>query len=456
MKLRISDTIVAIATPPGVGAISIVRVSGPAAIAIAEGAFRGNARLSEASSHTIHFGRFVDKNSDLVDEVLVSIFRTPTSYTGEDMAEVNCHGGAYVTRKVLATLIEGGARLADPGEFTKRAFLNGKMDLSQAEAVADLISAGSEKALRNSHAQLRGKLGGRIGTVRADLLQTCALLELQLDFSEEDVALAPLESVGVALQKSIVELESISSSFKLGRILRDGAAVAIVGRPNVGKSSLFNRLLMEERSIVSSSPGTTRDFLEESVEIAGMEVRLFDTAGLRVSSDAVEAEGVQRTKSVIGSSDLVLLVVDSSIESTVSADLLEIVSASGQDTKVVVVVNKIDLCSKSAARNPVHVEVSAVTGEGLPSLRNEISNRLIGEGLADEPEYCLSSGRHRDAIARSRQHLRVALSTLQSGTPLEFVESELLMAASAIGEITGEVTTDEILETIFSKFCIGK
>jgi tRNA modification GTPase len=281
-------------------------------------------------------------------------------------------------------------------------------------------------------------------------------LELQLDFSEEDISVASSESVSNALEKCIEEMESVLSSYSLGRRMRDGASVTIVGRPNVGKSSLFNRLLMEDRSIVSSSPGTTRDFLEESVAINGMEVRLFDTAGLRVSADAVEADGVQRTKSVIRSSDLVVLVTDSSTESTASADLLEISSEVSSGTKVLVVGNKMDLGIVKAARNPIQIYISAVTGEGVQSLRNGIFEGLVSDCTGGEPDYCLSSSRHCEVLGRCIRHANTARRSLQDGTPIEFVCSEIRIAVNAIGEISGEITTDDILNTIFSRFCIGK
>jgi len=451
MKLRANDTIAAIATPLGTGAISIVRMSGPDAISLADKVFRGNRPLSETPGYTIRHGQVVDANNEEIDEVLASVFRSPHSYTGEDGVEISCHGGSYITKKVLSIFIEAGAREADPGEFTKRAFLNGMIDLSQAEAVADIINANSERALRNSNAQLNGSLGAKVRLIKSDLLNICSLLELTLDFSDDEVAIATPESIRNSLSTCVQLIDSAISTFGIGKVLRDGASVAIVGRPNVGKSSLFNSLLMVNRSIVSHVPGTTRDFLEESFEIDGTSIRLFDTAGMRESGDAVEAEGIARTRSIISSSDVVVLVVDLTEEDTTEEDLRVL-----PGDKVLIARNKADL---SIPQNTAHVNelvVSAKTGEGLRELRQAISKAVHHTPAGEGSDYFVSSRRHLDSLVRCRDKVRHSVDSLVSGMTAEFVSMDLRLAIDAISEITGEITTDDILNEVFSKFCIGK
>lgn len=451
MKLRTDDTIVAIATPLGTGAISVVRMSGPDAITLADTAFRGNFMLSETPGYTIRHGQIVNNKNETIDEVLVAVFRSPHSYTGEDCVEVSCHGSSFVTKKVLSSLIETGARQADPGEFTKRAFLNGKMDLVQAEAVSDLVNASSERALRNSNAQMSGVFGKEVRLIKDELLKVCSLLELVLDFSDDDVPVASPDSIESALLTCVKKIESAIATYKIGRVLKDGASVAIVGRPNVGKSSLFNALLMANRAIVSRTPGTTRDFLEESIAIDGTLIRLFDTAGLRSSFDEVEAEGISRTRGIIESSDVVLLVVDSSQEDTSEDDLLTL-----PVDRSMIVHNKIDLASPKKTPGRPGFNVSATTCDGLHELRQGILERIHAGLASEENGYFVSSSRHVEVLERCRKLIIQSLGTLKSGLTPEFVSMDLRLAVGAISEITGEVTTDDILNGIFSKFCIGK
>ena len=457
MKLRNSDTIVAIATPVGTGAISIVRMSGPDAIAIAEKTFRGANMLSTTPGYTIRHGRIVDKDSETIDEVLVSVFRSPGSYTGEDSVEINCHGGMYVTKKVLLTLMEAGARQADPGEFTRRAFLNGKMDLSQAEAVSDVISAGSKRSLRNSTAQLGGTLAHRMHQIKTELVRICSLLELELDFSQDGEQLVTPEEILRFINVCTKDVRAAIDSFRFGKVLRDGIGLAIVGRPNVGKSSIFNRLLQEDRSIVSPTPGTTRDFLEEGVSLDGLSVRLFDTAGLRISGDDVEAEGIARTVSVMKLADIVLLVLDATLENTHTGDMNEIMNTLGNESSVIVAVNKVDLVPGRTIGPKEALRISALTGEGMDLLKKSISTRLGGE---DSPsvntDVHLTSYRQVEALQRCLEHMEEAAGAVRSGMSGEFTAADLRLAIDAIAEVTGEVTTDEILDQIFSKFCIGK
>ena len=352
--------------------------------------------------------------------------------------------------------MESGARQADPGEFTRRAFLNGKMDLSQAEAVSDIVSAGSERALRNSNTQLGGSLASRVHKVKDGLVKVCALIELDLDFSEEGERVVPVEAIIRSLDEGAEEVQSAISSFRFGKILRDGIGLAIVGRPNVGKSSIFNRLLQEERSIVSPVPGTTRDFLEETFTIDGLSVRLCDTAGLRVSRDDVEAEGIARTLLVTKSADVVLLVLDATIRSGFKEDI-EFLRASTQNApSVIIAINKADLAPARDFGPGDAVWISALTGDGFDELRSRIRDS-IGNGDTTIPsEVHLTSYRQVEVLRRCSGYLTEATAAVRSGMSGEFVAADLRLAIDALSEITGEVTSDDILEHIFSRFCIGK
>lgn len=454
MKLRFDDTIAAIATPLGIGAISIVRVNGPDAIAIGDRVFRGSTTLSATPGFMLRYGRIVGLDNELVDEVLVAVFRSPHSYTGEDAIEINCHGGVFVTKKVLETVISAGARQADPGEFTKRAFLSGRLDLAQAEAISDLIAASNDRALRNSNVQLAGGLTQRIKSIRARLIEICSLLELELDFAEESLQVAP-EDTTHRLIECREEMKTAIASFRFGKVLRDGARVAIVGRPNVGKSSLFNRLLMEDRSIVSPLPGTTRDFLEESLTMNGLLVQLCDTAGLRASVDEIESEGIQRTKSVMKAADIVLLLTDVANQGSLKDDLASVSEIIGGASATMVVVNKADLLSHRHTGGAGVLWVSAMTGEGLDLLRSRM-HELLADPSADGSDIYITSQRQLDSLKKSLGYLEDSLTALASGAGSELIACDLRLAADALGEVAGEITTEVVLDAIFSKFCIGK
>ncbi len=342
MKHRADDTIAAIATPLGQGAISVVRVSGPEAVAIADRLFCGKNRLVSVPGFTVHHGFILNAGGRRVDEVLATVFRRPHSYTGEDAVEFSCHGGIYVTHCVLEAVLDRGARMADPGEFTKRAFLNGRIDLSQAEAVADLITARSSRAHRSSMEQLEGKLRAQVVELRSRLMDLCSLLEIEIDFSEEGIALISREDVATRVHRIRNLLDLMISSFESGRVYREGVCVAIVGKPNAGKSSLFNSLLQEDRAIVTPIPGTTRDSLEESLLIEGLLFRLLDTAGLRQAADIVESEGVARSRSVMKGADVVVLVVDST-ESLDRTDAMGSLEGLESQQGLIIAFNKIDL-----------------------------------------------------------------------------------------------------------------
>jgi tRNA modification GTPase len=467
MEQHALDVIAAVATAPGEGAIGIIRVSGAGAISLVDRIFRGGRKtLADAPGYTIHHGRVVGSTGEEVDEVLAAVFRAPHSYTGEEAVELSCHGGRVVTGAVLAAVLRAGARSAEPGEFTRRAFLNGKMDLTQAEAVADLIAARSERARAVSVAQLEGKLGTRVRELRERLLALCALLELDLDFSEEGLDLLSREETEKRITGVAEIVAGMIRSYTIGSLARDGVSVVLAGRPNAGKSSLFNLLLQEERSIVTPVPGTTRDAIEESLTLGGILFRLTDTAGIRGSSDSVEAEGVERAKARVRAAEVILLVED--LDSGVETEEIEGV-LSGLLTRqhLVVALNKCDLVADSAAREEAVAErfagrgtrlvrTSARTGEGISELRRALFESVIAESVEPPEGVVVTSQRHLGALERGRGMLLSALAGLAEGRTNEFIALDVREAVGALGEITGEVTSEEILQGIFARFCIGK
>ncbi len=461
VKLKDSDTIAAIATPLGEGGISVIRISGQQAFAVADKIFVGRNNLAESPSHTAHFGRVVDSSGSYVDEVVAVTFRAPNSYTCEDVVELSCHGGYIVTQKVLHVILSAGGRLAEPGEFTKRAFLNGRLDLSQAEAVGDLIHSQSEAAYRSSVRQLSGELSRGIKGVRDELLNLSSLLELELDFSEEDVEFANRKTLEDRLVGAIGVVDELLASYAVGRVYKEGVRVTIAGKPNAGKSSLLNALLSEDRAIVGPTPGTTRDTISESVSIGGVLFRLTDTAGLRETTDIIEHEGVRRAQKEAEEADIVLLVMDygeqyyNGIESMYSR-LAEACDRS--EIRLIKVWNKIDLYRSEAPRSTTDGNgfyVSALLGDGIDFLRNGLSKMVLSDQF-NESSVVVTNARHRDALSRAKRSLGLALDTLKGGKSREFVALDLRAGLNALGEITGEVTTEDVLNNIFSKFCIGK
>jgi tRNA modification GTPase len=443
----------------GEAGIAIVRVSGPGAVDIVNTVFRGKSMLNCAESHTIHFGRIVHPSDGPVDQVLASIFRKPHSYTGEDSVEISCHGSYYVSRKILETVIGAGARMADPGEFTQRAFLNGKMDLMQAEAVADLIHSKTALAHRASMEQLNGRLSSVIESLRESLIELCSLLELELDFAEEGIEIVDRERVNRVFEQAITELESLINSYGYGKLVRDGVKVVLAGNPNAGKSSLLNLLLQENRAIVSEFPGTTRDVIEESIVIEGIAFRLVDTAGLRSTSDKVEQEGVRRSNSQIDSADIVLLLIDSSLSSTAKGDHVNAIIETYPE-KVLLVFNKIDLLDDRARRAlPGHVEgveISCLTSEGIANLLWRIHERAIAHCDSNSSSVKIQSSRHRDLLKKTLENVESGHLAYEKLLGSELVAVDLRTALNYLGEIIGLTTTDDVLNTIFSKFCIGK
>lgn len=463
MKIRTEDTIAALATPVGEGALAVIRISGRGAIAVADVIFRGAIPLANVPSHTVHFGTMVARGGEKIDEVLATVFRAPRSYTGEETVEISCHGGLYVTNAVLGEILGAGARQAEPGEFTRRAFLNGRMDLSRAEAVASLIAAGSARAHRASVEQLTGRLASAIGEIRDEMIRLCALLELDLDFTEEGLDIVSREDIKRKINDARGRLQGMAATFTTGRLYRNGVSVVIAGRPNAGKSSLFNALLKENRAIVAPIPGTTRDYLEESVTIEGILFRLTDTAGLRKSEDSIEADGVARSLKSIERADIVVHVVDAT--SAESGDGSEAELKTRKEQLLLVAMNKMDLvASLSDWRFTPIVEnggrtivrLSTKTGEGIHDLSNLLVRSVGEKNIASHESVEITSRRHYDTLVGAADSLDGALRALRDGKTNEYLSFEVREATTKLAEITGEVTSEEVLNSIFRSFCIGK
>ena len=443
-----TETIAAISTPPGEGAIALVRISGPAAVSIAEKIFRGKKRPSRFASHIQYFGDIVTESGGLIDEVMMSIHRAPASYTGEDIVEISCHGGTLVTAKVLEACLHAGARGARPGEFTERAFLNGKMDLTQAEAVIDLIRARTDLALRSATEQLEGKLGEQIKGIRDSLVDLVAHVEASIDFSEEGIAPDEGNSLRVRLDSVREQIAALLATADHGRILRDGVRVVIYGATNAGKSSLLNRLLGYERVIVSDAPGTTRDTIEETVNLCGVPVRLLDTAGLRTSTSDIEREGIARTERSLQKADLRLHIVDRNAAPPAHFEQ----NANGNE---LLVLNKSDLPEHPEWKNTNALRVSCLTGDGLGALENEILSRISKQNLRPENALAINM-RHRDCLRRALEACDRARKTLDKTFSPEYLSVDLNEALEAVGEVIGTVGVEQILDSVFGQFCIGK
>jgi tRNA modification GTPase len=452
------DTIVALSTPPGVGAIGVIRLSGPKAIAISEKILPG-IKLQEAVSHTMHFGIIRDGDT-VLDEIVAGIFRAPNSFTREDVVEISCHGSPYILQKVLQLLLSKGARLAKPGEFTMKAFLNGRFDLSQAEALSDLIASETQAAHDLAMNQMRGGFSNELKTLREELVHFASLIELELDFSEEDVEFAnrpQLLSLLDMIQKKIVTL---CESFRLGNVLKNGVSAVIAGRPNAGKSTLLNALLNEERAIVSEMPGTTRDTIEETLIINGIAFRLTDTAGIREALDSIEKQGVERTMQKIEQASIVIYLFDADEFSpdVVSEDLLKL--KKGKDIPILPVANKIDISEELEYINKFNrIEglslISAKNGHGIAELKKRLYNTVL-HGRNVNEGVILSNARHYEALQATHINLLAAQKGIETKLSGELVASDIRSALNHLGEITGEVTTDDLLGNIFGKFCIGK
>ena len=478
------DTIAAIATPLGEGGLALIRLSGPEALAIADRCFvpagQTSAKPSLAPTHTLNFGHIV-RNGQTVDEVLLAVMRAPRTFTREDVVEISCHGGLLPAKMVLDTVLQNGARLAEPGEFTRRAFLNGRIDLAQAEAVADLIQSRTELALRAANEQLAGKLSRRINSLRDQMLQTLAHLEAHIDFPEEDLSPDTRDQLMARLESGLSFMDQLLRTATEGQILRRGIRAAIVGRPNAGKSSLLNQLLGHDRAIVSAIPGTTRDTIEETANIRGLPIIFIDTAGLRDARDEIEVEGVRRSRQSLEKAEFILHVLDVA-EPLTAADKSYLAEFAGK--KRILVLNKIDLPprldlatlspapppsraeasrrrdeeragERRPSQSPV-VKVSCLTGEGVEPLKDAIKDLVwSGEIKAEMLEVMINS-RHQDALNRGRAATVRTLEALRAGATLELTALDLRIAVNAIGEIVGQTTTEDLLDMIFSQFCIGK
>lgn len=481
MHFSNNDTIAALATPVGDGAISIIRVSGDNSIEKVNSIFEGKIDLKDARTHTLHYGNIISRKDEVIDDVLVSLFRNPNSYTGEDSVEISSHSSTIVVKKIIEELTNINIRLAEPGEFTKRAFLNGKIDLTQAEAVADIINSRTEASLRGARNQLDGMLSQKIDSLRKELIDTTSLIELELDFAEEDLEFVAKDKVIQEIQKIVIEIEKLLATYSFGRVVRDGVNVAIVGKPNVGKSSLLNYILKESRAIVSEIPGTTRDVIREEVSIDGILFKLFDTAGFRLAEDAIEEEGIKRSREAVKISDVIILIDE--VVNGIPKELLNELTGIIDEDRIITVLNKLDLisdgttpeeiASENSALQPkiqgslsesetthredfADVRISVKTGEGIDKLLELLKEKSLGSNSFTEKSAVINNVRHYDALSKAKLDLSEAISSLNNGLSGEFISVNMRAAEDSLGEIIGVVTTDDILNNIFHNFCIGK
>ena len=456
------DTIAAIATPPGTGSIGIIRVSGPRSRDIASLIFRPSNKTEGFNSHRLYHGDIISPDTGrVIDEVLISFMMKPHSYTGEDILEINCHGSTFILQSVLSLVIKAGARLAEPGEFTKRAFLNNRIDLSQAEAVAETIMAQTDRALDLAVSHLKGDLAGKIETVRIAIIDILAILETSIDFSDEDVEVGNPPSAARDIEAIIGDLTELASTYGEGKIYRDGINAVIAGRPNVGKSSLLNRLLGEKRAIVTAMPGTTRDFIEETIPIKGVPVRLTDTAGIREPQNIIEKEGVNLVWEKLSQADVVIVVIDGSERLT--REDIEIIEKC-KAKKFFLVINKADLphvidkkeLASLAPDVMPPIWISAKHGEGIPALKDAIHSLALNGADCGHTLTIVSNIRHKMAIEKTRDLLSKARDGILQGLSPEFPAFDIRQALESLGEIAGETVTEEVLDRIFATFCIGK
>ena len=453
----LDDTIAAIATPTGEGGLAVVRLSGVDAFAIADKCFlplgKSSLKPSVAPTHTIQYGKIL-RAEKVIDEVLLAVLRAPRTFTREDTVEISCHGGILPAKLVLDTLLAHGARTAEPGEFTKRAFLNGRIDLAQAEAIADLVHSRTELALAAANEQLAGKLSQRINQLRDDLMLTLAHVEAHIDFPEEDISPDTKGQLLKRLDDGVKFMGELLRTANEGQILRRGIRAAIVGRPNAGKSSLLNQLLGHDRAIVSHIPGTTRDTIEETANIRGIPVVFIDTAGLREARDEIESEGIRRSRESLARAEFILHVLDAS-GPLAEADKKYLAEFAGK--KSILVLNKTDLPVKlELPPGFLAFDVCSLTGQGIETLKDAIKSLVWAGGAGDGMLQVSINSRHQDALERARAAARLAADALRADVTLELVAFDLRIAAHAVGEIVGKTTTEELLDSIFSAFCIGK
>ncbi|MCJ7856159.1 tRNA uridine-5-carboxymethylaminomethyl(34) synthesis GTPase MnmE [Lachnospiraceae bacterium NSJ-143] len=458
----IDDIIAAPSTPPGAGGIGIIRVSGMGAVELVDKIFvsASGKRLSEKPTHTITYGNIVDGSGTKIDEVLVSIMRAPNSYTREDVAEINCHGGTASVKRVMEEAVRAGARAAEPGEFTKRAFLNGRIDLTQAEAVIDIINSKTELSMKNAVNQLSGGLSARVKAIRERLVDAVSTIEAAIDYPEHDIEEETYSSLDKTVGYALKDIGELLKTAEMGKMVRDGVSLVILGKPNVGKSSLLNFLLDEERAIVTDIPGTTRDTVEEYLNIAGIPVRITDTAGVRQTDDLVEKIGVERSVKMAENADLILLMLDSSRELD-SDDLKLMEFLKGR--KYIVIINKTDL-SNAADKNLIEqsigrenlLELSVKEKTGTDRLLKRLEEILTGGDIQAGDGVLVSNVRHRDSLESAERSLKKALDTIAVRMPEDFVSMDISEAIGFLGEITGESLMEDIINRIFEKFCLGK
>ncbi len=450
---EINDTIAALATPPGVGAIGVIRVSGPAAIKIVNELFAGK-DLTKASTHRLFFGT-IRSNEEIIDEVLISLFKGPNSYTKEDVIEISTHGSPYIQQKILSLLVDQGARLAKPGEFTQRAFLNGRFDLTQAEAVADLIASENASMQQTAMHQMRGGFSDEIKNLRDQLIHFASMIELELDFAEEDVEFADREGLTQLIDTIRNLIGQLIQSFEYGNVIKHGIPVVIAGKPNAGKSTLLNALLNEEKAIVSDIPGTTRDFVEDQINIDGIVFRFTDTAGLRETTDEIESIGVKRTLEKMQQASIIIYLVDLGSDSVASVkDQLKELKDS--NANYLLVGNKSDKAKKELKDFVLKEKgllISAKENSNLDELKSHLKSFIKEPNQSD---VVITNVRHVESLQQTDEALKRVLNGIRAGTSNDLVAQDIRTALHHLGEITGEVTTDDLLENIFSKFCIGK
>ena len=453
------ETIIALATPSGMGAISVIRISGSKAISITEKLFKpkGNKILSKQKSHTVHLGN-LKKNNFVLDEVLVTIFFGPNSYTGEDTIEISCHGSTYIQQKIIDLYIENGIRVASPGEFTLRAFLNGKMDLNQAEAVADLIASENEGSHNLAIQQMKSGFSDDLKKLRSELLHFSSMIELELDFSQEDVEFAERNEFKELINKITKELGDLINSFSSGNVLKNGIAVAIAGKPNAGKSSLLNTLLNEDKAIVSNIPGTTRDSIEDSLIIDGIKFRFTDTAGLRKTDDVIESKGIEKTKEKIRQAKILIYLFDVN-DTNLDEINSDIESFNRKDLSVILVRNKIDLdiANKNLfkeLKNLNFLEISANDNNSINILKNKLLDEV--NILNPHTDTIISNSRHYQALINAMTAIKEVSNGLESNISGDLLSIDIRKSIENLAEITGEITNDDVLGNIFSNFCIGK
>ena len=447
------DTIVATATPPGQGAVAVVRLSGPRAIAIADRRFRGATPLRDAPRRHACYGRVVDADGQHVDDVLAICFAAPASYTGEEVVEISCHGSPLIAQRITELMSASGARFAEPGEYTRRAFLNGKIDLAQAEAVGELIASASNMALRGARGRLDGELSRHVGGLREHLVELAALTELDLDFAEEEVPVLAPAVLAAKINAAVTRCEEMLATFRVERMLRDGVQVALVGKPNVGKSSLLNRLARESRALVSDVPGTTRDAVHADIQVDGVHLRVTDTAGLHDSADVVETMGMQRTHQTIDDADLVVVVVECGGHGrTATYETNDLPGVSAE--RLLVVANKCDLGPAPPGSDRA---VSALSGEGIEALAGDLVRLSFRTNPYSETTTTIASERQKRSLEDARIRLQAAAQLARAGDhDGDLIAAELRAAITGLEELLGEVTSDNVLNQIFAEFCIGK